>query len=73
MAELGSPKSITWRSLLLGTLAVIAVCGLTPLNDLILNDTSLTAGFMPWRGADPFHAVVCINAPLHRWLPRCAA
>ena len=73
MAELGSPKSITWRSLLLGTLAVIAVCGLTPLNDLILNDTSLTAGFMPLGAVlILFMLVVCINAPLHRWLPRYA-
>ena len=40
-------KSVTWRSLLLGTLAALAVCALTPLNDLILSNTSLSAGFLP--------------------------
>ena len=40
-------RSITCRSLLVGTLCVIAVCAGTPFNDLILSDTSLVAGFLP--------------------------
>src|SRR4051812_35497412 len=73
MPELSGAKSITWRSLLLGTIAVIAVCGLTPLNDLILNDTSLNAGFMPLGAVlILFVLVVGINAPLHKWFPSAA-
>src|SRR5688572_24721126 len=63
-------RSITWRSLLVGTVAVILVCGLTPLNDLTLSDTSLAAGFLPLAAVLlSFLLVVGINAPLHRWAP----
>src|SRR5688572_26228926 len=66
-------RSITWRSLLVGTLCVIAVCAGTPLNDLILSDTSLVAGFLPLAAVLlMFILVVGINAPLHRWAPRHA-
>jgi hypothetical protein len=61
---------ITRRSLVIGTLCVIAVCGVTPLNDLILNDTSLAAGFVPLAAVlIAFLLVVGVNAPLHRWFP----
>src|ERR1700722_10097119 len=66
-------RSITWRSLLLGTLTALAICTLTPLNDLIVSDTSLSAGFMPLGAVLVlFLFVVAINGPLHRWLPKYA-
>jgi hypothetical protein len=66
-------SGVTWRSILLGTISVIAVCGLTPLNDLTVNDTSLCAGYMPLAAVlILFLLVVGINAPLHRWFPRRA-
>src|SRR3954451_24292936 len=73
MAELSETKSTTFRSVLLGTISAIVICAMTPLNDLILNDTSLTAGFMPLGAVLMlFVLVVCINAPLHRWFPNRA-
>ena len=66
-------RTITWRSLLVGTIAVIIVCGLTPLNDLTLSDTSLAAGFLPLAAVLlAFVLVIAINAPLHRWAPQQA-
>ena len=66
-------RAITFRSLLVGTLCVIAVCAGTPVNDLILSDTSLVAGFLPLAAVLlTFFVVVCVNAPLHRWAPRHA-
>ena len=67
------PRGVTWRSLLLGAVAAVAICMLTPLNDLIVSDTSLCAGFMPLGGVLVlFLLVIAINGPLHRWLPRHA-
>ena len=69
----GHPRSITFRSLFVGTLCVIAVCAGTPINDLIVSDTSLVAGFLPLAAVLlTFILVVGINAPLHRWAPRHA-
>jgi hypothetical protein len=69
--SLDAPRpAVTWRSLLLGTIAVTLICGLTPLNDFILSDTSLVAGYMPLAAIlILFVLVVGINAPLHRWAP----
>src|SRR3989442_8781272 len=66
-------RSITWRSILIGIICVIAVCALTPLNDLTVNDTSLCSGFMPLVAVlILFLVVVGLNAPLHRWFPKRA-
>ena len=68
-----SERAITPRSLLVGTLCVIAVCAGTPVNDLILSDTSLVAGFLPLAAVLlAFILVVAVNAPLHRFAPRHA-
>src|SRR5438552_2361042 len=66
-------RGITFRSILIGTIAALLVCGLTPYNDYVLSDTDLTAGFMP-LGAIlvEFLLIVAINAPLHKWAPRFA-
>jgi hypothetical protein len=66
-------SAFTWRSLTLGTLAVIAVCALTPYNDYALSDTSLVSGYLPLAAVlIEFLLVVAINAPLHRFAPRLA-
>lgn len=66
-------RAVTLRSLLLGSLGVLFVCGLSPYNDIVLTDTSLTAGFLPLAATLLlFVVVVGINAPLHRFAPRYA-
>jgi hypothetical protein len=65
--------AITLRSVLLGLIAVVLVCAVTPFNDYVLSNTSLTAGFMPLGMVlILFVLVVGINGTLHRWFPRRA-
>ncbi len=65
--------AITLRSVLLGLIAVVVVCAVTPFNDYVLSNTSLTAGFMPLGMVlILFVLVVGINGTLHRWFPRRA-
>src|SRR2546423_5393932 len=65
--------SVTWRSFLLGTIAVVSICSLTPINDFTFSNTSLTVGFIPLALVLVlFVLVVVINAPLHRWFPKHA-
>ncbi|MDB5326065.1 MAG: hypothetical protein JWM57_1634 [Phycisphaerales bacterium] len=68
-----SRPGVTWRSVLLGTLAVILVCGLTPLNDFVLTDSSLCAGFLPLIAiVIEFLLIVVFNSFLHRFAGRHA-
>jgi hypothetical protein len=63
-------RRVTWRSLLLGTAAVVAVAALSPYNDYALSNTSAVAGFLPLAAVVIlFVLIVAINAPLHRWAP----
>jgi hypothetical protein len=64
---------VTVRSVFLGIIAVLLVCFLTPFNDFVLSNTSLTAGFMPLGAVlILFVLVVGINGSLYRWFPRHA-
>jgi hypothetical protein len=64
---------VTWRSVLIGTLSVIAVCGLVPLNDFVLTDSSLAAGFLPLIAVViECLLIVVFNAFLHRFAGRHA-
>jgi hypothetical protein len=64
---------VSWRSILLGLLGVIIICGLTPYNDYALDNTFLVGNNLPIGVVMlSFLFVVLINAPLHRWLPRQA-
>jgi hypothetical protein len=66
-------RAVTWRSLLIGTLSVIAICALTPYNDFVLSDTSLAAYYLPVAAVLVLFVVaVCVNAPLRRFAPRSA-
>lgn len=67
------PRAFTWRSLSLGLLSTLFVCAAGPFNDIVLNDTSISAGYFPLALVLVlFVLIVCINAPLHRFLPRHA-
>src|SRR4051812_11899066 len=66
-------RAVTWRSLLAGTVAAVLICALTPYNDIVLSDTSLSAGFLPLGAVlVMFFLIVAVNAPLHRWRPSAA-
>lgn len=63
-------RSVTRKSVLAGTVCVALVCSLTPYNDFVFSDTSLSAGFLPLSAVlILFALVVVINAPLRRWAP----
>ncbi len=68
-----SPRVVTWRSLLLGLVGVVFVCGLTPYNDYVVGNTYLVGNFLPIGLLLYFMLfIMAINAPL-RWLsPRHA-
>ena len=73
LVQIQKTRGVTWRSVLLGTFVVIAICTLTPINDFTLSNTSLAAGFVPLAAVLVlFLLVVVINAPLHRFAPRHA-
>ncbi|MGC4033163.1 MAG: hypothetical protein QM754_15800 [Tepidisphaeraceae bacterium] len=64
---------MTWRSILLGLVAAALVCGLTPLNDFVLTDTSLAAGFLPLIAVVlEILLIVVFNGVLHRFAGRHA-
>lgn len=58
---------------MLGLLSTVFVCSAGPYNDIVLSDTSISAGYFPLALVlVMFVTLICINAPLHRWLPRHA-
>src|SRR2546426_11768950 len=65
-----SRRSITWRSVALGSAAVAVVCALAPYNDYVVANTWLVGSYLP-----PililffFVLIVLVNGPLHRWAP----
>jgi len=66
-------RALNVRSVLLGLLGVLFICGLTPYNDFVLANTFLVGNFMPVGLLLFFGAVVMlVNAPLWRWRPRWA-
>lgn len=69
----GAQRIVTWRAVLLGLLGVAFICGLTPYNDYVVNNTYLVGNFLP-IGLLLFFIVVVmlINAPLHLFARRWA-
>lgn len=66
-------RAITWRSVLLGTMMVVGVCGLTPYNDYVVANTFLVGCFLPlFMILSFFVLVVGVNAPLYRFKPEWA-
>mgnify|MGYP000141500594 FL=1 len=67
------PRWITWRSILLGTLAAAGVCAIVPFNDYAVANTYMIGTFLPPVLVFSFFiVVVLVNAPLHRLAPRFA-
>jgi hypothetical protein len=65
--------AITWRSIGVGLTGVLLLCGLSPYNDFIVNNTFLVGNFLPIGLLLFFLMVVLlVNAPLHAWAPRWA-
>ena len=64
-------RAVTLRSVLLGLLGVLFICGLTSYNDFVVANTFLVGNFLP-IGLLLFFLVfvLLINGPLHRFFPR---
>src|SRR5436305_11347241 len=70
LSEASPPAAITFRSLLLGLLGVVLICGLTPYNDYALNNTFLVGNNLPLVAVMLLFAfVLLVNAPLSRFAP----
>ncbi len=72
--QISSRRSIvSLRSVIIGLLGVIVICGITPYNDFAVNNTYLVGNFLP-VGLVLFlvMAALLINAPLYKWLPKYA-
>ncbi len=64
---------VSWRSVGLGLLGVVLICGVTPYNDYALNNTFLVGNNLPIGVVMlTFAFVLAVNAPLRRWAPRHA-
>src|SRR5438477_2038766 len=67
------PRSITWRSVMMGSASVAFVCALAPYNDYVVANTWLVGSYLP-----PvlilffFVLIVLVNGPLQRFAPRRA-
>jgi hypothetical protein len=68
-----SDRTVTWRSVLIGLAGVAFICGLTPYNDFVVNNTYLVGNYLP-IGLVLFMLVLVmlVNAPLWKWAPRRA-
>jgi hypothetical protein len=64
---------INFRSVTLGLLGVILICGLTPYNDYVLNNTFLIGNNLPIGVVMLlFLFMLLVNGPLHRFKPHLA-
>jgi hypothetical protein len=64
---------VPWRALFTGLLGVGLICGLTPYNDWIVENTFFTGSYLPLGMVlAVFVIVVLVNAPLLRVAPRWA-
>jgi hypothetical protein len=69
-----SPRyRLRWRGVALGLAGVAIICGLTPFNDLALNNTPLVGNNLPLGVVLLlFFMTLLLNGPLLRWAPRYA-
>jgi len=66
-------RAVNLRSVLLGLVGVAFICGLTPYNDFVVNNTYLVGNFLPIGLLLFFLLVIMlVNAPLWRFAPRHA-
>lgn len=72
-ASAKSRSPVSWRSIALGLLGVLFICGLTPYNDYVVNNTFLVGNYLPVGLLLIFVVFsVVVNAPLARFAPRAA-
>jgi hypothetical protein len=73
LPPLPARRPVSWRSVLLGLAGVLFVCGLTPYNDYVANNTFMIGNFLP-IGLVLFFGlfILLVNAPLNRFAPRWA-
>jgi len=63
-------KAITLRSVLLGLAGILIICGLTPYNDYVLNNSFLVGNNLPLGVLMlTFLFILLVNGPLNKWLP----
>ncbi len=69
--ESPSRRFLTFRAISFGVLGVLLLCGITPFNNLVLNNTDLIGNHFP-AGVllMVLFVVLLINAPLARFAPR---
>jgi hypothetical protein len=66
-------SAVTWRSVLLGVVGVVFICGLTAYNDFVVANTFLVGNYLPVGLLLLFVVFsLLLNAPLSRFLPRHA-
>jgi hypothetical protein len=66
-------RPVNIRSVLVGLLGVVLICGLTPYNDFVVNNTYVVGNFLSVGLLLFFMVLVTlVNAPLSRWAPRWA-
>jgi len=67
------PRAVTLRSVLVGLLGVLLLCGLSPYNDFAMSNTMLVGNFLPIGFVLVILTIVfVVNAPLYRFAPRLA-
>ena len=65
--------AVTFRSILLGLLGVVIVCGLTPFNDYAMANSTFVGFNLPVGLMSLTLAfIVLVNGPLSRYVPRYA-
>ncbi|WP_428940269.1 DUF6785 family protein [Fontivita pretiosa] len=66
-------RAVTWRSVLVGSLLAVLVCGLSPVNDYVVANSFLVGSYLPVVMVVSFFLLVVVfNALLYRFVPRQA-
>ncbi len=66
-------RAITFRAVLIGSLFVALICGITPFNDWILANTPMVGSYLPLCVVLLFFVLtIGVNGLLHRFAPRRA-
>jgi len=67
------PRAVTWRSIFLGLIGVVLICGLTPYNDYAVANTFMVGNFLPISLVLILLVIVLLlNSSLLRWRPAFA-
>jgi hypothetical protein len=73
LSEPRARAAVNWRSVSLGLLWTVLICGLTYYNDNAMNNTYLVGNNLPLGVIMlVFLFVLCVNGPLSKWKPELA-